>query len=110
MVAVDLSAFMQHVIERVGRQPNLVDDNRYVWNYTNGEIRLVVGNTLADITVELFVDSYSLDMEDSYYHHYELTEFDSDNGTGIGPDGSSWTYNDLIEIVGCQVAATLNLG
>lgn len=109
-MTVNISIFMQRVIDRIGRQPDKIDGNSYIWLNGHDEIELVVGDKMADIEVELHVNKFALDENDSYYHRYELTDEVQWNGMGIGTDGSMWTYNELIETLGCQVAATIDLG
>jgi hypothetical protein len=109
MVAVDLSSFMHHDIERVGREPDTVAGNIYTWLLGDQEVVVVVGNEMTDIDVHLPVNGPPVDPEDSYYHQYGLADYEDWNGASMGADRSWWTYNDLIENVGCQIAAALNI-
>ena len=109
-MTVDLSTFMQKVIERIGREPDSVNGNIYAWMSGRDEIQLIVGSEHGDIQVDLYVNPFASDHSDSYYHRYVLTEFEDWNGLSIGSDGSEWTYNELIEAVGFQVASNINLG
>lgn len=110
MVTVDLSTFMQQVIERVGREPDSIDGNTYTWENSGGEVELVVGSKMADIEVDLHVNLFADDPADSFYHRYELTDAADWNGQGGGLDETMYTYDDLVEAVGLMIAANLNLG
>src|SRR5438270_250226 len=107
MSDVDLSAFMRRVIERVGREPDSINDRIYCWEVQDTLIELIVSSKLADIEVDLHVNRYS--SEPGYYHHYELADTPQWDGMSIGVDGSMWTYKALVESVGFAVAATINM-